>query len=364
LGLAASLELSRDNPAWQTPPGELMPENSGKLEDLVMHYTAGAYPIVGQAYSDFLSRLDSTVKVRMLVPELSAFQELIAKLPKLNCKLEPLVTHFEITPWSRDRWLALSDSPPSTLLFPKTEKLADVWPARAGDGKVASLLAARLPLLEAHRSMLYFDGGDFMPDGKNVFVTPSVAALNIQKSVVNEGELLSALTQLLKKKVILLKHAPDHHAGMFMMMAKDHTVLVSDPALGARLLKDSPMEPGLISKLLPMGMDTSTETQVLYDEAANLISQHGYRVLRVPSLHGLKSRVYISYVNVIQDFSTAGAVVYLPTFQGLSVLNEAASKIWSGLGYEVRPVDASNLYQHGGTIHCLVNVLKRSPGMP
>jgi hypothetical protein len=31
------------------------------------------------------------------------------------------------------------------------------------------------------------------------------------------------------------------------------------------------------------------------------------------------------------------------------------------LGFEVRPVDCTSAYAHFGTLHCLVNVLRRAP---
>ena len=45
---------------------------------------------------------------------------------------------------------------------------------------------------------------------------------------------------------------------------------------------------------------------------------------------------------------------------GAEALNAAATEVWRGLGYEVRPVDCTTPYVHVGALHCLVNVLRRT----
>ena len=83
--------------------------------------------------------------------------------------------------------------------------------------------------------------------------------------------------------------------------------------------------------------------------------------------HGIR---YITYVNVILDRIPPNAplntgagkqVVYMSSFQGQDRLNTAATKVWQSLGYEVRPVDCTTVWQKGGTLHCLVNVIRRDP---
>ena len=43
-------------------------------------------------------------------------------------------------------------------------------------------------------------------------------------------------------------------------------------------------------------------------------------------------------------------------------MNRAAAEIWKALGYAVRRVDCTETFRHFGSIHCLVNVLRRAPG--
>ena len=106
----------------------------------------------------------------------------------------------------------------------------------------ARILAALLKGVRCRITDFRFDGGDFMADEQTVFVTSRVALANIQHTVQTRQELIDRLQTLLKKRVVLLDNAPDHHAAMFMMCVGNRTVLVSDPAWGKRLVEQMEAE--------------------------------------------------------------------------------------------------------------------------
>ena len=54
-------------------------------------------------------------------------------------------------------------------------------------------------------------------------------------------------------------------------------------------------------------------------------------------------------------------IVYMPVYENQDAMNAAATKVWETLGYEVRPVDCTTVFQRGGTLHCLVNIMQRQP---
>ena len=85
----------------------------------------------------------------------------------------------------------------------------------------------------------------------------------------------------------------------------------------------------------------------------------GYRVVRIPVVPGEDGRTYLTYVNAILDQRDGQPIVYMPVFAGVNALNRAAAAVWRSLGYEVRPVSCDACYRHFGTLHCLVNVLRR-----
>ncbi len=209
----------------------------------------------------------------------------------------------------------------------------------------------------AIRSPLFFDGGDFTTDGNIVFVTPAVARRNVQHTVKTREELIAALEQRLKRKVVLLDPAPEHHAGMFMMFAGNGTVLVGDPKLARGVMNEDSLAPLLASA---GGCDFTEETQQRFDAVAAQCEKLGYRVVRMPTAPAKDGRTYLTYLNAIIDQHGDHRTVYMPTFKGADALNQAASEVWRGLGYEVKPVDCTATYTHFGSLHCLVNVLRRS----
>jgi hypothetical protein len=335
-------------------PQAMLSECDGTLSELVIQYTAGSDPVL-PVYRDFLHQLPSDVMVHAMCPDAAAFDELRAAAGgAVTCTLRPVFVGHEMTSWSRDRWIATTSNP-VTLIAPRSEAGSSAWPARAGDEKVAFDLADQSGRsILAQRSDLYFDGGDLLADRDNVFVTPQVLRANLQRTVQSRDELISVLQRTTGKNVILLDESPEHHAGMFMMAVGNRTMLVGDPSLARSIWPDVKAE-------LPGGPDFSDATQRLFDAVATRCANAGYRVVRIPTVPAAGERkAYLTYVNVITDHRDGRHVVYLPTYRGAELLNDAAAQVWRELGYQVRPVDCTSTYRLFGNLHCLVNVLRRT----
>lgn len=363
---AAILTLTGGGGKIPPPPaGPILSECDGQLSELVIHYEPTAKASVVPVYRDFLGALASDVTVHVVCPSQTAFDELATALGDVKCRLSPVVVSHPVTTWSRDRWVALapaSDGGLTTLWSPRGEAAEEIWPARAGDERVGSDLAAAMAAaLRALRSNLYFDGGDFLADSENVFVVSRVLPRNIQHTVNSRDELLQTLACGLKRHVILLDTSPDHHAGMYMVSVGGRRMLVGDPSLGRRYVKsagdDGAMAEGFTG--LPGGPDFTHETQHLFDAVADQCAAAGYQVTRLPVVPARDGRTYLTYANVLIDQLAGERIVYLPYYRGAEPLNAAAREVWESLGYKVRPVDCTSIYRHFGCLHCLVNVLKR-----
>lgn len=368
LGLVASAAVlsAIDGTGGGSPageqPGPLLSDCEGSIRELVVHYVSEGAGVVGPTYRDFFRQLPAEVTVHVVCADRAALDDLLDRVGHTECVLSPVIVGHPITAWSRDRWLALApadESGAATVLCPRGELGAEVWPARSGDQRVGSDLAAALgPKVAAVRSELYFDGGDFVADGETVFVTPAVLTRNFQQTVQTREELIERLSAVLKRKVVLLRDAPEHHAGMYMMPVGDRTVLVGDPAAARRLLADSAEDD--FADLFPGSpADFSAATIARFDAVAEQCEAAGYRVVRIPIAPGGDGRTYVTYLNGILDRRGDGRIVYMPVFSGAGRLNRAAGQIWAGLGYEVRPVDCDACYPHFGSLRCLVNVLRR-----
>lgn len=345
----------------ETEAGALMAENSEHLAEIVIHYTSGAWPIVGRTYQDFLDALGPEVVVDVVTPNQDAFQELVNLLGQVSPHLRAVVVGHPVTPWSRDRFLVLEPANgPLVLYRPWEESLAGTWPERTGDQLVADDLAEALPQVTAVRAPIFFDAGDFVADQDTVFVTPAVLSKNLHRTVHSERELVKLLEGILKRSVVLLKEAPQHHAGMFMMAANAKTMLVGDPSLAKALSKESSGLAERLQKKLPGGADFSSESQRAYDSVAQQVEAAGYKVVRVPTVNAPNSRIYVTYLNGIIEEHSGKKSFYLPVYDDLPELNQRAAAIWRSLGFAVKAVNVSDAYLQGGTLHCLVNPLRRA----
>jgi hypothetical protein len=170
------------------------------------------------------------------------------------------------------------------------------------------------------------------------------------------AELRSRLARLTGREVVLLDEAPEHHAGMYLMLAGQRTALVGDPGLAWPLF-------GRAAPPLDRP-DTSDRTQRRFDAVAAACQAQGYRVVRMPVALDQDGRTWLTPLNAILDQSAGRSRVYMPVYQSAGAMNEAAERIWSGLGFEVHPIDCSSSYRHFGSLRCLVQVLRRGRSTP
>ena len=360
LGLAVGLLLSTDRARQgAVDRGAMLDEYGGPLRSVVMQYTKGA-DFVWPVYRQFLMQQGAELTVYVACPAEGDFAELREAVGEVGCRVVPVYTRHEMTTWSRDRWVVLQDARERgrpTLLAQAGEVREEIWPQRAGDGKVFEDLA-RAVGFEARRSALFFDGGDLLADGDWVFATRAVLERNLQHRVATREELVGALEREVGRRVVLLADGPDHHAGMFMMAAGARRMVVADPALGREVFDAG----GDTAAGLAGGADFTAETQQRFDAVAAVVRAKGYSVTRIPAVPAHEGKMYLTYVNVIIDKRDARDVVYMPVYAGQERMNAAATAVWAGLGFEVRPIDCTSVWQRGGALHCLVNVLERGKG--
>jgi hypothetical protein len=354
--VAAYLPFDRGEPNRSN--GLTLSDSDGALHELVLHYTPDAAEIVETAYKQFLSKLPRQTIVHVVCPDQLAFDDLTGRLGTTPVTLRPVIVDHPITCWSRDRWLSLKTEDDHTIILtPRGEMAEEVWPERDGDGRVGHDLGLKFKHTHHHRSSLYFDGGDFVCDSKTAFVTPDVLRRNLQQTVQTRKELIERLTARLGRRIILLDKAPDHHAGMFMMTLGNNRVLVGDPVAGRRIVAEAGVAPQTLCG--KQGADFSPETIALFDAVAKQCAGAGYAVHRIPVVPGKDGRTYLSYLNAILDERDGKRTVYLPIFNAIPSLDQAAAQTWRVLGFDVKTVNCADTYQHFGSLRCLVSVLHR-----
>ena len=365
IGLAAALVLIAHTATHRMAGPPMLPDYGGPVRSVVMQYAAGSTFVV-PVFCDYLKWQGPDVTVYIACPGETDLAEITGLLGNSTggCRIVPVFTGHTMTAWSRDRWVALADGAgkPVTLLSSRGELAQDVWPQREGDSHVGEDLARAFPaVFSARRSGLYFDGGDLLADGGNVFVTHAVLERNLQHTVATRDDLVAALSRELGCNSVLMEDAPDHHAGMYMMAAGPgaagkRTMLVADPSLGKEAYAGGADNDALFAD----GPDFSDQTQARFDSVAAVAEKAGYRVVRIPVVPG-HGKMYMTYVNVILDRRDGKPIVYMSCYAGQERMNAQAEGLWKSLGYEVRRVDCTTVWRRGGTLHCLVNVFGRDP---
>lgn len=318
--------------AWVRPQprtAHALDEGTGRIREVLLHYAPSA-DFVKRTYREFLAWLPRDVKVYVAVEKAEHAAEFTREFGR---EATPIVVGKPITTWSRDRFVAGDDG---SVVVPSEPHPGP--PERVNDCLVPFALA-RVTGRDARVAPFRFDGGDFLATGGCVIASCVWARRNPEWTTT---ELITSAERLFGEQVVYLPEAPEHHVGMAIApVGKDH-VLVGDARWGGRLAPDL------------ADADRSEETARQFDAVASRLEAAGFTVDRIPVVPTTTPYVWRTYTNGLFE----DGVVYLPTY-GVAALDHAAAEVYRGLGFEVRPVDASGVYVQGGTLHCLVHVLRR-----
>lgn len=346
-------------------------EDHGRIARVEMQYKPAADNMVIPIYQQFLSAIGKTVEVIWTVGEQSDLAELKEHLgaswPEGHSRA--LVINKEISTWAKDRFVALVTADGQFSVACAPERAFTPNPLHTNDQEVPFRLAKDMPdLFRVRGTSLTFDGGDFLATDRHLFVGPAV----IQKNPVGPGGRFSSVkdmtnylsTQMGRQVTWVsenLADTPDHHLGMYLtVMGKK--AAVGDVTLAEAVLKD---HPDLHTALQPGGGVADAvfrnDLSRRLDFVARKMQDLGYTVVRVPLLPSMKERAWMSYNNGIVETRGSETIFYMPTF-GVKELDHAAADCFTTeMGCRVVPIDCSGIWQLGGSLHCLVNVVARTP---
>jgi hypothetical protein len=365
LGLTLVL-VGEDGPAVHAEgPGadalELVAEDGGALREVVLHFDPRVESDVGATYRDLLRALEPTVRGWIVVERARDFDLFRQRLGEWEVarpeRFRPVVVGKPITTWSRDRYtLARTRSGARVLLVPPRPH--DGSEARRNDYQ-APFALARAAGATVEPLPLVFDAGDLLPTRRHVIATALLAGRNAGGALGELGRLRRYLRQRAGREVVLLGRdptdVPPHHVGMFVAPLDDRTLLVGDPEAGLALL-DAAAE-----RDLPLPVERRPEALRRFARVARELREAGFTVHSVPLVPMNNGISYVTYTNVLLERRADGRThAYVPQF-GLRVLDAAGRAAYERAGIIVHGVDVRRVYPHGGTLHCLVNVLDRAP---
>ncbi|MEK7448503.1 MAG: hypothetical protein AAB019_03360 [Planctomycetota bacterium] len=352
--------------------GVVISDTTGALKEIIIHFTIESAPKILPAYLDLFRSMASDVKVYVACSDQPAFDVLMKEFKEagiLNLsRFYPLIMECNITAWARDRFLAKVPVYPALLAHPKSgvdKNLKGVLmlpprpeygcEARINDWFVSWKLSSLFPQdYQVEKTNLYFHGGDLINAGHLMFIDYNLVKDNVGTTGHSFNDFKNYLETKFGKKIILVgdeQHpAPQHHIEMYLTPLNEQTVLVGDPDLAMRLLgRDQDIRDKI---------DLSEETLARFRNVASCLEEKGFRIIRIPLLPFKDSRVFVSYNNIVMETGSGRSIVYLPRYD-VPVLDDYAKNIWGEQGFEVRPIDVSKMYDLGGAIRCLVNVLER-----
>ena len=311
------------------PPAALLDEREGRIAAVEVHFAPSA-EFVSRTYVEFFQQLPADVKVYVAVEKIEHF-DMFSKLT--GRAATPVVMGRPITTWARDRFITGAGG--AIIVPPETHSAG---PERSNDRLVPYEVAKALGVA-IRVAPFRFDGGDFTRAYGKIFCSSAWAARNPELPL---DQLLAMAESLFGEPVVYLPEAPNHHVGMIFAPVGDNTFAVGDVKKGA--------------SLSPAGLDVdaSEATAAKFDAVAASIEKAGFRVVRVPAVVTKREFVWMTFTNAVFSDKT----VYMPVY-GETALDEAGTAAFRALGFDVKPVNVAGTYGHGGTLHCLVHVLKR-----
>ncbi|MEK7466535.1 MAG: agmatine deiminase family protein [Planctomycetota bacterium] len=311
------------------PAAALLDERAGRIAAVEVQFAPTA-EFVSRTWIEFFRELPAGVKVYVAVEKIEHF-EMFSKLT--GRAATPVVTGRPITTWARDRFI--TGAAGAIIVPPETHSAG---PARSNDRLVPYELA-RVLGVPVRVAPFRFDGGDFTRAYGRIFCSSAWAARNPELPL---DQLLAMAESLFGEPVVYLPGAPNHHVGMIFAPVGDNMFAVGDVRKGV--------------PLAPAGLDVddSEETAAKFDTVAAAIEKAGFKVVRVPVVVTKRDFVWMTFTNGVFSDKT----VYLPVY-GEAALDAAGIDAFRSLGFEVKAVNVAATYGHGGTLHCLVHVLKR-----
>jgi N-dimethylarginine dimethylaminohydrolase len=364
--------------------------------------------------SGIVRALPVRARVTILTNDRAAF--VVAQNPDpQRVEFLDLPSEAAFTIWPQDPFLVLQRRDGGELLASRDFDRVD-------DRLIAQRLAEHLswPLRVSH---FKFEGGNIVVGYRHVFIGANTILGNAEELSLSPQRVAKELAAELGRPPLVVGPAPQPvgHLDMMLTPLDDRTLMLADPGWGADLaeeqLRSAPGDveaferscqqqffgdpairrlrdregkvvtaPDLVGRT-PAAVQASRDIARQLDDLAQELARWGYRVHRVPFLNPPMEKtpaatraaappaandaseserdsrpVYpcLTYNNVLLERIADERTVWLPQY-GWPALDDAAVEAWTGVGYQVIPVEGfSTSAMYGGSLRCCVKVLKRA----
>ena len=346
----------------------IMADCSGALREIAIHYVPNLATELESTYDDLLSALPVDVHVQVICSSdeaADAFDDGWGgdERERGRC-VDVINVDRPITVWARDRRIGrvfgLAGLPAPALIPRDCSHYSD---DHRNDLFISYLLEQNGVWSPGEDTPLHLEGGNLVANDRHVFVGANVLKDNAdlgKEPAAVKRELLASLG----RPCILVgddeQRTPWCHVDMYVTPIDDHTVLVASTAVADMLVSS---RAGFIDELAGLldpedCLSFLTRRGNRFDAIAAQLAEYGYDVIRLPALADPGEEWMVTYNNVLMEERDGRRIVYLPTYD-LPVLDQAAEAVYRGLGFEIHRIDVSEVFQYGGAVRCLTNVISR-----
>lgn len=349
----------------------LVSDDGGSIAEILLHYSLNSEGELGPVYEDLFQHLSADTRLQVCCTSAKSMQAFVSRWGDLAIgpgrEVHVINVNRPITVWARDRRICRqgADGRPGPCFIPTPHSTYD--PEKQNDLVLPSLLWSTGLVPNVSLTAFHLEGGNVVSNRKHVFVGVNALADNAQRFPSEEG-LFAELTRLFGRPAIAIKthegDVPWIHTDMYITPIDTRTVLVASPAEGCRLLPgQTHIQVANRARWSDVPFDQieiNSPKQRQFDDVARQLTDLGYRVIRMPALINVEKDWMVTYNNVLMDYQQGQRVVLMPHYN-IPELDEEATRIYTALGFEVRPINVSNVFHLGGAIRCLANVTNRRP---
>jgi hypothetical protein len=274
--------------------------------------------------------------------------------------------------WARDRRVARQtpDYLPARVFVPTPLPLYES--DKQSDLQIPSLLWPAGLVPGTTLVSFHLEGGNLVANQRHLFTGINVLLENEDK-FDDEAGLERMLRRLFAREPVLLRDrrnlVPWVHADMYLTPVSETLVLLADPADGWERFRSSAGvssgsssadTPELLGGLGPESLVLDPVLRDSFEDIQGQLTELGYQVMRLPALVNAAEEWMVSYNNVLMERRDGKRIVYMPVYD-LPALDAAAADVYRRLGFEVRMIDVTGVFQLGGAIRCVANVTRRLP---
>jgi hypothetical protein len=342
----------------------VIPDTRGAIAAVRLHYEPNVDEELQPFYQDLFAELPSDTAVTVLCPDQESAGRFLASWGSSvsigGRDLTVINVGGDLTLWARDRYLARqwgNLSLPATAYIPLPDPYYDIPQLNELAVQMELAVVSTEPLVD--EAPFFFEGGNIVSNGHQVFVGMNVLAENAPKY---RGLTPGALRTIAGRPLIFVRDANDDvpwcHVDMYMTPIGEDAVLVADVARGEALSDEAAALVDAECEAERSPVVTSEYVQQQLDDVARLMARSGYRVYRVPAIVDPFGDWMVTYNNVLMEERGGQRIVYLPMYR-MPELDIEAALIYRRLGFEVKYIDVSELYLWGGALRCMVNVTQR-----